>query len=133
FTTLGERPIKHVHLIQQQRGRQSVRDGVMKVDDQDVFGFIELEQGNTDQRKTRQVERFDRFFRGKGLQSVFAFLAGQVREIRDGNFDLEVGMDELQGFSVLDREGGSQCLMALDNFIETVFQSRQIQRAFETV
>ena len=53
----------------------------MKVDDQDVFCFAELEQGDTNQRKARQVERSDRFFRGQRLQPVFAFRAREVIQL----------------------------------------------------
>ena len=58
--------------------------------------FTELEQGDTNQRQARQVERRDGFFRGQRLQSVFAFLAVQVIQFRDIDLDSELGMDELQ-------------------------------------
>ena len=56
ITTASERPIKHIQLVQHQPDGQSIRHDVMKVDDHDVFGFAELEQGDTNQRKARQVE-----------------------------------------------------------------------------
>src|SRR5439155_1008457 len=96
---------------------------------QDVFGFSQLEQGNADERKAGQIERFDRFFRGQGLQPVFAFLAFQLFQGRDSDFNFQLGMDQLHGFAVFDSEGGSQCLMPLDDFIETIMQSRYIHRA----
>ena len=65
--------IKRIHLVQHHPDGQSIRHDVMQVDDEDVFGVTELEQGDTNQRKARQVERSDRFFRGQRLQSVFAF------------------------------------------------------------
>ena len=129
----GEGPIKRIQLVQHQPDGQSIRHDVMKVDDQDVFGFTELEQGDTNQRKARQVERFDRFFRGQGLQSVFAFLAGQVIQFRDSDLDCERGMDELQGFAVFDGERGSQYLVPLDDFIDTIFQRRHIQCALDAI
>src|SRR5438876_12361130 len=48
-------------------------------------------------------------------------------QFRDIYFDSEIEMDELEGFFVLDGECGSQRLMPFDDFIETVFQSRQLQ------
>jgi len=48
---------------------------VVKVDDQDVFGVAQLEQRDANQRKARQVERPDGFFRCQLLQLGFAFLA----------------------------------------------------------
>ena len=97
LTAPSEGPIKRIQFIQQQPDGQSIRHNVMEVDDDDVFGFAELEQGDTNQRKARQVERFDRFFRGQRLQSVFAFLAGQVIQCRDIEADFELGMDAVAG------------------------------------
>ena len=128
----GEGPIKHIQLVEQQPDGQSIRHDVMKVDEQDVFGFTKLEQRDTNQRKTRQVERFERFLRGQSLQSVFALLAGQVIQFRDRDVDFELGMDELQGLAVLDGERRSQHLMSLNDFVEAVFQSLRIQRATKT-
>ena len=96
----------------------------MKVDDQYVIAFTELEQGHANQRQERQVERFNRFLRGQGLQCGLSFFPGQVIQLSDIDFYFELGMDELMGLSVPGDERGSQTLMPFDDLIETFFQGR---------
>src|SRR6185503_2163581 len=91
------------------------------------------EQGDTDQRKASQIERFDRFLRGQGLQSVFARLARQMIQFGDGDRDREGGMDDLPEVSILDDERGPQYLVPLDDVVESILQRCYIKCALDSI
>ena len=133
IAALGERPIERIQFIQQQTDGQSVRDDMMQVEDQHVFRGAELEHGDANQWQTRQVERADRFLRRQGLQPAFALVGGQVIQCRHIDRDRQLRMDALDRLTVLESERGSQDLVPLDDFIDTAFQRRHVQRAAQTI
>ena len=100
--------------------------------DQDVFGFTQLEQSDTEQRQAGQIERRQRFLRGQGVKNCFTFRARHVIQDSDLDFDLQLRLDELDRLVVADGECRSQGLVPFDDLIEAVFQGRDVEPAAKT-
>ena len=123
LTTFGESPIKVVQLLPEDPHRQAIRDDVMNIGDQNMFGVIKLKDGDPNQRKPRQIERLERFLGSQHLRCLLAFLLVQVVQCGEIQFYLERGMNPLEGFAILHGDGGPQAFVARNDLIEALFES----------
>src|ERR1039458_6314156 len=115
ISTASKRAIKDIHFIQDEPNRHPIHHYMVKIDDQNVLGFANLEQGNMKQRKAREVKRLESFLGGQQLESGLCSRGIQFCEM---DSDPALGLYALQGLVVFNDEGGSQYFVPSNYFIK---------------